>query len=299
MLVNPTAGRGRGAEVGRAAAEHLRGLGAEVLVSTGGSPDEMRRLASEAAARRPDAIVVVGGDGTLSLILDEVLEAGPPIALIPAGTGNDLARSLGLPRSPIEAAELAITGASRTVDVGEAECGGGRKRFLTIAALGFDARVAERTNRLRHPRGPLRYYLAIAIELLRLRPFDLSVALDGAEPVPMPGILIAVGNTRSYGGGIPMCPEADPGDGLFDITHAGPIGRMRLLRLLPLLLKARHRERKEVTLLHAARVEIAGDGIAAYADGELVGEGRIAFRVLRNRLRILVPAPLADRVGEA
>ncbi len=290
MLVNPVAGRGRGSAAADVAVERLREFGAHVHVFVGDSVDDMRVRVAAAVASRPDAIAIVGGDGTLALVVDEVLDAGIPLALVPAGTGNDLARSLGLPQDPAQAAELAVRGVPRAVDVGQVESAEGISRFVTIAALGFDARVADRTNRLRYPRGRLRYYLAIVIELIRLRGIDFTVGIDGAEPVAMPGILIAVGNTRSYGGGIPMCPEADPGDGRFDVTHATTIGRARLLRLLPVLLRARHRDRPEVTQFRAERLEIMGGGITVYADGERVGSGRVNFTLLPGRLSVLVPA---------
>lgn len=297
VLVNPTSGRGRGAAAAEAAARRLRARGVEPRVLTGGSAGEMRRLAVEAVRDRPDALAVVGGDGTLSLIIDDVLGSGVPVLLVPAGTGNDLARGLGLPHgSPEHAAaaiDAALDGAARLVDVGEAECGERRMRFLTIGAIGLDARVAERTNRLRWPRGPLRYYLALAIELARLTAIPFEVGVDGGPPRRMPGILIAVGNTRSYGGGIPMCPDAELDDGRFDVTHVAPIGLPHLLRIFPLLLQSRHSERAEATLLRAATVEVSGPGLVVYADGERVGEGSVRFRMRPERLPVLAPAPPA------
>ncbi|MGJ0203398.1 diacylglycerol kinase family protein [Leucobacter sp. gxy201] len=304
LLVNPVSGRGLGARAADAAVARLREHGIEPRVLRGGSRDEMRRLAAAAVRDRPDAIAVVGGDGTLSLILDDVLGCGIPIALVPAGTGNDLARALGLPVGSGSAAsaeqaaaaiDLVLNGRTRPIDVGEIECtvpGGGvrRMRFLTVCAIGLDARVADRTNRLRWPKGRLRYFLALAIELLRLSALPFELRLDGGAPEPRPGILLAVGNTRSYGGGIPMCPDADPADGFLDITHVAPIGLARLLRIFPLLLQARHAERPEATMLRANEVEAQAPGLVAYADGERVGEGRVRIRLAAERLEVLAPA---------
>src|SRR6478609_7616343 len=156
VLVNPSSGRGRGAAAAARAVEHLEALADEVRVLVGASVDDTRRLAVEAVASRPRALVVVGGDGTLSSVLDAVVGSDVPIALVPAGTGNDLARALGLPFEASDAAsaaaELAVRGRPRAIDVGEIESSSGTRRFLTVAAIGFDAHVAERTNRLRWPR---------------------------------------------------------------------------------------------------------------------------------------------------
>lgn len=146
VLVNPSSGRGRGAEAAARAIERLDQLQAPVRVFAGDSVDDTRRLAREAVGTRPRALVVVGGDGTLSSVLDAVVGSGVPIALVPAGTGNDLARALGLPfggpEAAAAAAELAVHGRPRAIDIGEAESESGTTRFLTVAALGFDANVA-------------------------------------------------------------------------------------------------------------------------------------------------------------
>ena len=293
MLVNPASGKGRGARAGEAAVERLRRLGAEVTVRSGDSAAATRRLAGEAIASRPDALVVVGGDGTLSSVLEQLANRDVPLALVPAGTGNDLARALGLPvggrEAAADAAELALRGGRRSIDLGEAVCPDGRAKFLTVAALGFDARVSERTNRLSWPRGAARYYLALVVELLRLRPLRFVMSVDGAPAVVRPGILAAVGNTRSYGGGMPMCPDADPSDGLLDLTHVGPIGRLRLLCLFPRLLRAEHLARPEVLSLRASRVEIEAPGLVVYADGERIGTGSVLVGVLPGALRMSVP----------
>lgn len=292
-LVNPVAGRGRGRRAGEAAVARLRELGAEVSELEGASAAEARELVAAALADRPDALVVVGGDGTLASILDQLVGAGVPAVLVPAGTGNDLARALGLPLggagSAARAAELALSGRIRDIDIGEVSIGDRRTRFLTVAALGFDARVADRTNRLRRPRGRTRYYLALVIELVRLRPLRFSLRVDGGPTEERPGILVAVGNTRSYGGGMPICPDADPADGAFDVTHVAPIGRLTLIRLFPSLLRGSHLARPEVRALRAAHVEISAPGLVVYADGERIGAGPARFAVLPGALRLRVP----------
>ena len=293
VLVNPDAGRGRGATRADAAIASLRESGIDPVVHTGSSAEDSRRLAAEAVSAKPDALVIVGGDGTLATVVDVLTGSGVPLVLVPAGTGNDLARSLGIPFGSDEAAALAVTavtgGTARSLDVGEAVCPDGTSRFLTVAALGFDAKVSERTNRLRWPRGSARYYLALIIEVLRLRPTRFTLRVDGIISPVSDGTLIAVGNTRSYGGGMPVCPDADPHDGLLDITHIGPVSRLRLIRLFPRLLGGTHISLREVTTTRGAEIEVGAPGLVVYADGERIGTGSVRVRALSGALSILLP----------
>lgn len=298
VLVNPAAGRGRGAAVRDAAVARLRELGLATTVHTGSSAADTRRSADEAVAARPDALVLIGGDGTLATVLDVLAGSDIPLVLVPAGTGNDLARSLGIPFGTPEAAALAAgaveDGLPRALDIGEAVCPDGTARFLTVAALGFDAKVSERTNRLRWPRGRARYYLALIIELLRLRPMPFSVRIDAADSPLSDGTIIAVGNTRSYGGGMPVCPAADPHDGILDITHVAPVRRLQLIRLFPRLLRGTHVQLPQVTTMRAHEIEVSAPGLVVYADGERVGTERVRIRVIPGALSILLPPAARD-----
>ncbi|WP_194419953.1 diacylglycerol kinase [Microbacterium abyssi] len=293
VLINPDAGRGKGSARAEAALTRLRDRGIDPVVHSGGSPEDSRRLAADAVAAGPDALVIVGGDGTLATVVDVLAGSGIPLVLVPAGTGNDLARSLGIPygsdEAAADAATAAIDGVLRSLDVGEAICPDATARFLTVAALGFDAKVSERTNRLRWPRGRARYYLALLIELARLAPMRFSVRVDGAAAPVADGTLIAVGNTRSYGGGMPVCPGADPHDGLFDITHVAHVGRFQLLRLFPRLLRGTHVQLPQVTTMRGREVEVSAPGLVVYADGERIGTGSVRIRVVPGALSILLP----------
>lgn len=296
VLSNPFAGKGRGAHQAEAALAHLRARGLDVRVYTGESAASSRILVAQALRESPRVLVVVGGDGTLSAILDAVCAAGVPVVLVPAGTGNDLARALGLPRrDPVAAAELVLTGVPRAIDIGEIRAAGRVDPFLTIAALGFDAKVSDRTNRLRWPHGVLRYYLALIVELVRLRPMEFTVSVDGAAPIHAPGTLVAVGNTESYGGGMPLCVGAAADDGLLDIVQVAPLTRLRLLRLFPLLLRGAHLTRPEVTRRQARSVTVSAPGLVVYADGERIADSECTIGIRRSALTILVPTTAQEQ----
>ncbi|MEJ1087458.1 YegS/Rv2252/BmrU family lipid kinase [Microbacterium sp. Mu-80] len=292
VIVNPHAGKGRARRAADEAIAELRMHAADVRVYDGGSAAEARRLAHHALALNPDVLVVVGGDGTLSGLAGLLMQTEVPVALVPAGTGNDLARALGLPlRDAAAAARVALRGSMRVIDVGEVHSAGDVTPFLTVAALGFDAKVSDRTNRLRWPRGALRYYLALVIELIRLRPVRFRVVVDGADSVPAPGTLIAVGNTASYGGGMPVCVGAEPDDALFDVVHVAPLTRRRLLRLFPRLLRGSHLGLPEVRHRRAHTVDVSAPDLVVYADGERVGSDTCRITVRPGALRVLVGVP--------
>jgi len=290
MIVNPMAGKGRAARAAAEAEQALRDAGAAVLMLTGTSAEHTRELALQAAGARPDGVVVIGGDGTLTGIVDVLAAAGAPVTIVPAGTGNDLARALGIRTGhPGPAALTALHGRPRRIDLGTVVSQGRSTSFLTIAALGFDAKVSERTNMLRHPSGRLRYYLALVIEMLRLQPTEFTIGVDDDESTRMPGTLLAVGNTATYGGGMPICVGAEPDDGLLDVVHVAPLGRMTLLRMFPLLLRGAHLHKAEVTHRRVTRVRASAPGLIVYADGERVGTGECTIGIRQGAVTMMVP----------
>lgn len=291
VLSNPFSGKGRGREAAEEAIAELRSRGAEVRAYAGASAADTIELAGQALRDDPALLVVVGGDGTLSEILEVVLGSEVPLALVPAGTGNDLARGLGIPRDdPAAAAALALTGTAQLIDIGELHCSGRVKHFLTIAALGFDARVSDRTNRLRWPHGAARYYLALIIELFQLRPFAFTTAINDESVTASPGTLIAIGNTETYGGGMPICVGAKADDGLLDVVHVAPISRVQLIRLFPKLLRGAHLALPEVKHQRVNRIHVSAPGLTVYADGEFVGTDECTITVLPATLRMLIPS---------
>ena len=269
VLVSPSAGRGRGAvlAVEVLAAFREAGFAPEVLPATSGP--EAERQAAKAVAEGTRAVVAVGGDGTLHAALQAVAGTTTPLAMVPAGTGNDLVLALGAPRDPLAAARAAAedlaAGTTRRVDAGRT----GDRWWATVLCCGFDSAVTDRANRLRWPRGRRRYDVAVLAELARLRPRELTLVLDG-ESQTLPITMVAVGNTAWYGGGMKICPGADPADGLFDVTVVGATSRLELMRTKPRLTDGTHIDHPMVSVFRAARVELSSPGVSTYADGEPV-----------------------------
>lgn len=269
VLVSPAAGRGRARALSGAVLDALRSGGLTPHVLPAGTGAEAEKLAAEAVATGAGAVVAVGGDGSAHNALQAVAGTSTPLAVVPAGTGNDLALALGIPRDPVAAARAAaedlLAGSVRTVDAGRT----GGRWWATVLCCGFDSAVTDRANRLRWPKGRRRYDVAILAELAQLRPRELTLVLDG-ETSTVPVTLVAVGNTCWYGGGMRVCPGADPADGLFDVTVVGPLSRLQLIRQRPKLTAGTHVENAAVTVFRASRVELASPGVTTYADGERV-----------------------------
>ncbi|GAB3084604.1 YegS/Rv2252/BmrU family lipid kinase [Nocardioides zeae] len=266
LLTHPGAGRGRGARARSVVLPRLRDAGFEVLDLVGRDVDEARRLAGAAVADGVEALVACGGDGTVHLALQHVVPAGVPLGVVPAGTGNDLARELGLPADPRAAADRIIAGPRRTLDVARV----GDRYVATVVACGFDALVAERADAMTWPRGPLRYVAATAVELRSLAPRRYTLELDGRVRT-VEGVLAAVGNTSSFGGGLRITEGAEPDDGLLDVVVVRSLDRRGLVRAFPRLYRGTHTTHPAYEHHRVRSATIAAADITAYADGEPLG----------------------------
>ncbi|MGY0066316.1 diacylglycerol kinase [Streptomyces sp. QTS137] len=290
LLVNPTAGRGRGVRAARPAASALRAAGFSVRAVLGEDAADALARARGAVEEGTGALVAVGGDGMANLALQAVVGTGTPLGLIAVGTGNDFARSLGMPLGEPAAAGRMIAdalkcGRVRDIDLGRA----GDRWFGTVLASGFDSRVNDRGNRMRLPAGRFTYDLAMVAELAALRPIPYRITLDDGDVREVEATLVAVGNGASYGGGMRICPGADLTDGLFDVTVVGDCGRAALLRIFPTVYRGTHVGRPEVSVFRASRVELAAEQVTGYADGEPLGPLPLTASCVRGAVRVVGP----------
>lgn len=291
VLTNPAAGRGRHAGVLPQVRDLLAAAGHPVHVLSAVTAADAARACRAAVAGGAVAMVTVGGDGTVHLALQALAGTGVPLGPVPAGTGNDFALATGFPADPTSAAatiaDALAAGRSRGVDLARVRVASGPDRwFGAVLAAGFDAIVNERANRMRWPSGPRRYDLAILIELARLRPRRYRIVLDG-EPHDLDAVLVAVGNCASYGGGMRICPAADPTDGLLDVVVAGPVGRGTLIRIKPRVYRGTHVEHPQVHSFRAGQVTIEAPEVVGYADGERLGPLPLTVTAVPGALRLL------------
>ena len=285
LLVNPHAGRGHAGRLAAAAAQRLRAAGIETEVLAGPDAAATAELARSSLATGTDALVAVGGDGMIHLALQLVAGTETPLGVLPGGTGNDVARMLGIPRAdPVAAVDLLVSGGTRRIDLGRA----GDTWFATVLASGFDSRVNDRTNRMRWPRGRARYNLAILAELAHLTPLSFTVELDD-ETLELDAMLVAVGNGSSYGGGMHICPDADPTDGLLDVTLIAAAGRTKLVRTFPSVYRGTHVRDPGVHTFRSRTVRLSSPGVSGYADGEPVASLPVVVSCVPGAVSVLAP----------
>ncbi|WP_428966902.1 diacylglycerol kinase family protein [Micromonospora fluostatini] len=291
VLVNPSAARRRHRDLLPDLVRRLSAAGRPVRLLDAGTAAEAEAACHAALADGAGALVAVGGDGTVHRALQAVAGTTVPFGVVPAGTGNDFAADTGAPADPVAAADAIVValraGRSRPVDLARLTGADGTTRwFGAVLAAGFDAVVNERANRMRWPRGPRRYDLAILVELARLRPRRYTLRLDGV-PHEVDAVLVAVGNCASYGGGMRVCPAADPTDGLLDVVVGGRFDRRTLLRVKPRIYRGTHVGHPLVRSYRARTVQLSAEGITTYADGERALELPLTATATPTALRLL------------
>lgn len=265
---------------------------AEKIFIKAGYSTSLFKGASEAESREylesltdVDAVVICGGDGLVHLAVQSLAESGIPLGIIPAGTGNDAARSLGIPlKDPVAAANVITKTEPRKIDLGRATFETRQRWFLQILSTGFDSVVNELANTYRWPSGTLKYNRAMIALLPRFKPISYRIDVDG-RTLDFQGMLVAIANGPSYGGGMLVCPDASFSDGALDLMILNPLGKIRFLALFPRVYRGTHIHHPRVTTLRATRLTIEGRA-SAYADGEFVGPLPLQVEVVPGALRV-------------
>ncbi len=308
LLTNPHAGKGGAALAAEIARDRFADRGIDVVSLQGASPDGARELAARMVAEDGiDALVVCGGDGLINLALQEQAGSGVPLGIVPAGTGNDHAREYGIPTHPRRAADIVANGFTTTTDLGIMRNDDGDEHwFGTIACAGFDSLVSDRTNRIFWPKGQMRYNIAIVAEFLNFHSIPTRLVLDPGTPeeqvIDENMTLVAMGNTKSYGGGMLICPDADHHDGILDITVLERMGRVKAASKFIKIFDGSFVEEEGVNTYRARKVRIemtdrAGMGgrggrpINGYADGDCFAPLPMEVEVVPGAGRYIVPRP--------
>ena len=289
IVANPLAGGGRGRSRALAIQAALKELGAETTIHWSERPGHCEEIARTLRGGA-DRIVGCGGDGTIHQVANGLRDSGVALAVARAGRGNDLARSLETPEEAGEFARMVVRGERRRIDLGEAVAeDGGRRRFCTVAALGFDAEVARRLVAGGPVGGPWAYTYGILRTLISYR--ARQVRLEGDFGVFEGEVfLAATANTSLYGGGLTIAPGAEPDDGLFKVCVIRPVSRLQVLWLFRGVRTGDHLRHPAVDLHETRSVRITAPApLDLYADGERLATTPVTLEIVPGALDVLVP----------
>lgn len=271
IAINPNSGKGGALQVGDEVRNFLESHRLKyrwVLAPNASALSErlLELVAGQDKADPVSGIIAVGGDGLAHLVLQIAVPAKIAFALVPTGTGNDIARSMGWSQSDTRRIMERITSVPPSpIDLGIVDS----EWFGAILSTGFDSVVNERANQLNWPKGGARYNAALALEFPKFSPLEYEITCDG-DSFTTEAMLVAVGNGSSYGAGMKICADADMNDGLFDLIILEPISKIEFIKVFPSVYSGKHIEHPRVKSLRGQKVRINGNAIA-YADGERIG----------------------------
>lgn len=281
LLVSPQGGRGRAAAAAPVVQRVIERAGHTPVDISGASAEESADAAKAAVAAGAERLVAVGGDGAVHLAVQGVAGSGTALGIVPAGTGNDFARALGLFDLSVEEAAAVALGPTRPVDAIRTN----RQRWVMLSVTGgFSVDVNVRADRMRFPKGPSRYTAATLLTMPGLRHRELAVTVDG-QRTELRSALFAVNNAPTFGGGMAICPDADLTDGLIDVCAVGPASRTTMLRLLPKVFEGGHVGHRHVHMMRGRTVTIEGE-MDLVADGEELGPAPIRLEVVPGALQV-------------
>jgi diacylglycerol kinase (ATP) len=278
VAINPSSGQGKGALCAKRVTSFLSSKAIEYQVLSSDNALTLRvELERTLDSRNYEGILSIGGDGLAHLVLQVAVPRSIPFAVIPAGTGNDIVRALGWSLNELDGyLDAILSTTAQPIDLGNVDS----EWFAAILSTGFDSVVNERANTLKWPKGPQRYNAAIALELPKFVPIEYEITMDSMT-ITTEAMLIAVGNGRSYGGGMLVCPHAQMNDGLFDVMILEPVSKIEFLKVFPKVFSGSHISHPAVKTYRTQKISISADAVA-YADGERIGRAPVSAECIAS-----------------
>lgn len=298
VVINPAANGNRGSGPGAGVIRELTAAGHDVVDLSAESAEAATlraRAACESHDRPLAALVVVGGDGMVHLGVNAVAGTGVGLGLVAIGSGNDFARTVGIPahdgRAALRVLEAALERGPRPIDVLRSEAGGAVRRTACVLSAGFDAAVNARANEYRFPPGGGKYIRGVFAELHGFRPYGFTLTIDG-ERRQLAGTLVAIANGPYLGGGMKIAPDARIDDGLADVVIAQGLTAWQIVRLFPRIYEGTHTQHPAVEVIRAREVVLepwADHPMPpdAHGDGERIGPLPMTVSVEAGAVQLL------------
>ena len=283
IICNPTAGNGRAKKIGVRIEELLRQKGRPCRLLMTQQPGHAALLAQKAREDNAEMVLAVGGDGTAYEVASGLLGSMVPLGIIPAGTGNDFIKTIGVPKQPEAALEIALSRPAKKTDVGEIN----GKMFLNEIGTGFDVSVLDYAAKAKkYCRGLLPYLYGVLQTLFRFRSIPITFSVDGSEEVTLDAFVAGAANGGMIGGGIPIAPEAKADDGLLDVVIVEKVERKKLISRLIGLMQGKILSFPETHYYQASSVSFSTPDMRVNVDGEILSEKAVSARILPGALMI-------------
>lgn len=283
FIVNPAAGNGYALKTEQSLRNALDNASIAYEFVHTSYPEDATRLAREASLR-PDCegVIAVGGDGTAYEVACGLMGTNVPLGIIPAGTGNDFIKTVNIPKKPLEALDRIIHGQAKPVDVGRLN----QRMFLNVCGTGFDVQTLEYTLAAKkYARGILPYLIGLVRTIFSYKPVHVSFTVDG-DTQERDVLLCSIANGQFIGGGIPVCPDARPDDGLMDMVIVETKPRWKIPFYLPGLLMGRIDKFKITTHKRCNAMIIESKGMKLNVDGEILTMDRAEFQIMPGKLML-------------
>ncbi|MHB8963574.1 MAG: diacylglycerol/lipid kinase family protein [Saccharofermentanales bacterium] len=284
IIINPTAGNGRSAKIGRLVLDRLSELGVAYRVFETTHSGHAEGLAQQCVAENAECVLSIGGDGTTFEVAQGLINTRIPLGIIPAGTGNDFIRSLKLPGTPLQVLDFILNHPPRPVDVGRIN----EKLFINVCGIGFDVSVLDYSVKAKkYFSGMIPYLWGVLCTIAHYNPTESTWNSDGKEVLSKSILVCSIANGRFIGGGMPISPESCIDDGLLDVVVVENVPRLRMIGYLPGLLSGKILTFKDTTSFKGTNITISSPRpMRLNVDGEVLPYDRVEFRILPGELMV-------------
>lgn len=284
LVVNESAGKGKALYLANQFSKLLVNSNQEfTLIHETSHEKTIEKLKSSLSTNSYKKVIAIGGDGLVNLCLQYLARSGITLGVIPAGTGNDFARAVGVNGLSVNKIfDLYTKSDPAEIDLGLVKSQSSERWFVQVLSTGFDAEVNSRANKIRWPKGKSKYTIATVRTLARFRPITYEIEIDGHK-FSQSAMLFTIANGETYGGGMRICPGASNSDGFFELLLFKPVSRFVLLTIFPKVFKGNHIPHQKIDTYRAKVVKISAS-TSSYADGEYVANLPITVTNVGNAL---------------